>query len=142
MKWLKTTLLALTIIPSLSLLSFAVLPSTPAAAKCVDSFLTFPAWYKGVQNPTTCEFQMKKTGGSNDFKATIIVIVLNAVNIILQLVGYVAAGMIIFGGYRYMRSLEDANMVAEAKKTIMNAVVGLAIAILSVAIVNLVAGLF
>lgn len=114
-----------------------------AAGGCNDTFLTFPAWYKGMQDTKAngCGFQPKKdAGGRVDFKTTTIAIVLNVVNIILQLVGYASAIMIIVGGFNYMTSNGEANKMSSAKSTIQNAIIGLIISILSVAIVNLVAG--
>jgi hypothetical protein len=52
------------------------------------------------------------------------------------MVGYVSAGFIVYGGYKYIMSGGEAKNVALAKTTITNAVIGLIIAILSTVIVN------
>jgi hypothetical protein len=59
---------------------------------------------------------------------------------ILQLVGYIAVGFIIFGGYKYMISAGSPDGMVKARKTITNAIIGLVISIFSVAIVKIISG--
>jgi hypothetical protein len=142
MKRLKFILAGLVVLSSLSFTTTLALPSPRAAAACTDSVLTFPAWYKGLQS-SSCDFQPKlDDSGRTDFQATIIIITLNVVNIIMQLVGYAAAVMLIVGGFFYMVAQGEADKMSGAKKTITNAIIGLVVSILSVAIVNLIAGAF
>lgn len=113
------------------------LPQTSFAA-CNDRLLTFPAWYHGL---TDGACNIKQPGSSSKELSTFIwTIVLNIIEILLQLVGYVAVAFIIIGGYKYMTSAGEASGMVQARKTIMNAVVGLVISIFSVAIVNIIAG--
>lgn len=137
MKRLRLMLAGLMILPMLSLVTTVALPSTRAVAACTDTFLTFPAWYKGLQ-AGDCSFAPKT--GDTGIKDTTIIIVLNVVNILLQLVGYASVAFLIIGGFRYMTSQGESNEIVGAKKTIMNAIIGLIISIASVAIVNLIAG--
>lgn len=111
-------------------------PQTAFAA-CNDTMLTFPAWFKGLTDGNCNIKSPKDAGGLSTFIWTII---LNIVEIMLQLIGYLAAGFIIRGGFKYMTSIGDPGEMAKAKKIIMDAVIGLIISILSVAIVNLIAG--
>ena len=60
------------------------------------------------------------------------------INTLLFLIGTIAVIMIIVGGIRYTLSAGDTSNVAAAKNTILYAVIGLIIAILSFAIVNFV----
>lgn len=116
------------------------LPSTTLAAGCDGRLLTLPAWYNGltVAKDGNCELKSPtEVGGISNY---IWLIALNVVEIILQLVGYIAVGFIIFGGYKYMISAGSPDGMVKARKTITNAIVGLVISIASVAIVNLVAG--
>lgn len=62
------------------------------------------------------------------------------VDILLYVLGIVAVIMIIVGGFMYVTSGGDATGVTKAKNTIMYAVVGLVVAILSYAIVHFVIG--
>jgi cytochrome bd-type quinol oxidase subunit 2 len=59
-------------------------------------------------------------------------------NTILVVVGIISVFMLIFGGIRYIVSGGDSKKVTDAKNTIMYAIIGLIIAILSYAIVNFV----
>ena len=110
----------------------------PAFAACNDHLLTFPAWYKGLTDDK-CNIKAPDSnkGGISKFIWTI---VLNVIEFMLQLVGYIAVGFIITGGYKYMISTGSPDGVVKARNTILNAVIGLVISIFSVAIVNVVSG--
>ena len=58
------------------------------------------------------------------------------VNVLLFLRGAIAVIMIVVGGLRYVLSSGDSNQLTAAKNTILYAVVGLIVALLSYAIVN------
>ena len=59
-------------------------------------------------------------------------------NILLYLIGAISVIMIIFGGFRYITSGGKSENITAAKNTIMYAVIGIIIALLSYAIVNFV----
>lgn len=117
-----------------ALLSVAV-PQTAQAA-CGDRLLTFPAWYKGLTDANCNIKAPEQSGGISNFIWTI---VLNIIEFMLQLVGYLSAGFVIAGGFKYMTSAGSSDGIQKAKKTISNALVGLVISIFSVAIVNIIA---
>lgn len=112
------------------------LPQTTFAA-CNDRLLTFPAWFKGL---TDGECNIKSPQQAGGLPTFIWTIVLNVIEMALQIVGYLAVGYIIRGGFKYMTAIGDPGEVAKAKKIIMDAVIGLVLSIFSVAIVNLIAG--
>lgn len=106
----------------------------------------FPQWYDDL---CTVENGSVKIKSPNDFKngktaeATgrgigtwLLVIVMNVVKTLLTVVGYVALGFVIWGGFKYMTQGDNATGTAGARKTIQNAVIGLVISIMSVAIIN------
>lgn len=64
------------------------------------------------------------------------------VNIILYILGAIAVLMIILGGIRYTTSNGDSSALTSAKNTILYAVVGLVVAIMSYAIVNFILDAF
>ena len=64
------------------------------------------------------------------------------VNTMLFIVGAVAVVMIIFGGFRYIISGGKADSITAAKNTIMYAVIGIIVALLSYAILDFVVGTF
>ena len=111
-------------------------PQTSFAA-CGGTLLTFPAWYRGLTDGNCNVQSPSAVGGISKF---IWIIVLNVIEMGLQLVGYIAAGFIIAGGYKYLISAGSADGMVKARKTILNAIIGLGISIFSVAIVNLVSG--
>lgn len=119
-------------------------PAHASAGECKDysNILTFPNWYRGVGQTigagatATCSIEFK--GGIND----IWVVVTNAIEILLQLVGYVAVGFIIYGGFKYLTSQGESGALTTAKNTITQAIVGLVISIISVLILNFVVGIF
>lgn len=119
-------------------------PQTASAAAannpaCAMGILTFPVWYRGLVDDTTCA--MKSPDQVGGLSSYIWKIVLNLLDIALQLVGYIAVGFIIYGGFMFMTAGGDSATVAKGRKTILNAVIGLAISIGSVAIVNLITGI-
>lgn len=114
-------------------------PTIASAANCSGSqgqyLLTFPAWYRGLVN---ADCSVKKPGnGKYDLQDYIGTIVLNIVEIIMQLVAYTTVIFLIKGGFDYMLSQGDANQMTGAKNTIMNAVIGLVISLIAVAIIRL-----
>ena len=74
--------------------------------------------------------------GCGNNNATIKDVVVNILNIVIGLSGFVAAVFIIIGGYNYMTSTGDSTKIEKAKKTILYAVIGLIICGLAIAIVN------
>lgn len=112
------------------------MPQTTHAA-CSDQLLTFPAWFKGL---TDADCNIKSPTDVGGLPKFIWHIALNVLEILLQLVGYVAVAFIIIGGFKYMTTTGAPDGMAKARTTIINAVVGLLISIFSIAIVNLVAG--
>lgn len=64
------------------------------------------------------------------------------VNTLMFLTGIASVAMIIWGGFRYVTSAGNAASVATAKNTIIYAVIGLVVAIVSYAIVHWVLHLF
>ena len=62
------------------------------------------------------------------------------VNIFLFAVGALSVIMLTWGGIRYTTSAGDSNKVQAAKNTVLYAIVGLVVAILAYAIVNMVIG--
>lgn len=120
----------------------SLLPSAPvSAATCPGGtarLLTFPAWYNGLVNDN-CEVTKVGNGGMS-IRDFVVRIALNIVEMLLQLVGYACVVFIIIGGFKYMVNDGDPSGLARARKTIMNAIIGLVISIASVVIVNSIAG--
>lgn len=133
------TIMLCTVVASLS---FAIIsPSNASAADCNDNarFLTFRPWYKGLCDSATGGIKKPGKNSTVTLEQFVGIIALNVLSILLNLVGYLAVGFIIYGGYLYILARGAPDNIARAKKVIMNAIVGLIIAILSAAIVNTIA---
>lgn len=116
---------------------------TPVSAACNSGgFLTLPAWYRGLTNDDcSLKSPADMSGPENDRLGKYIwTIVLNVIEMALHVVGYIAVGMIIYGGFRLMTSEGEPANIESARKTIRDAIVGLVISMAAIAIVNLVAG--
>lgn len=116
----------------------SALPNTVSAAStCSTSFFGIPTWYAGLTDDAHgCA--IKSPADAGGLSAYIWRIALNVVEIILIVAGYVSVIFIIVGGFRYILSAGSPDDSVKARKTIMNAVVGLVISIFSVGIVNVV----
>jgi hypothetical protein len=129
--------------------SAAIAPPASAAACDTGSLTFFPRWYDGLcDGKGNIKSPQQMSGGSGDaagqtankLGAWVTIIALNIVAMLLYAVGYVSLGFIIYGGFKYMTSGDNSSGTAAARKTILNAVIGLILSIMAVAIVNFVAG--
>lgn len=124
---------------SASGVSLANTQTTAANSTCANAgserFLTMPTWYRGLLDEE-CKPSPAAVGGDNG--KFILTIVFNIVEIMLHIVGYISGMFIIVGGYRFMTSAGSIDGNAKARKTIINALIGLVVSIMSVGIVNLI----
>jgi hypothetical protein len=65
---------------------------------------------------------------------------LAVVDSLLKVVALVAIGFVIFGGFQYMTSSGEPDKTKKAKDSILNALIGLAIAIVAASIVSFIGG--
>jgi hypothetical protein len=99
------------------------------AVECgVDSFLGLQPWYiyicgRSLDNP-------------QDFLNALPLIALAVVEDLLRIAGLVAIAYVVFGAVKYVVSQGEPDKTAEAKGTIINALAGLIIASLAVAMVS------
>lgn len=121
----------------------AVAHPSPVSAAC-GRLLTFPTWYNGLTTGSECELKDigNNGGGQVPIIDFVVRVLMNIIEMVLQLVGYAAVAFLIVGGFQYITSAGDSGHMASAKKTILNAIIGLVISIFSVAIVNVAAGAF
>lgn len=114
----------------------ATVPTATADAAC-GRFLTFPAWYEGLTRGSNCELRaVGDSGNKVSLETYIWTIVLNVIEIILQVIGYVAIFMVLYGGFLYMTSDGNQQRMASGLKTIINATIGIVIALSAIAIKN------
>ena len=108
---------------------------------CGVHFLGLRAWYDGLVG-ADCQMlspidiaksnekrngKLTEAGGNAVMTRYVWTIVLNITTMALQIIGYLAVGFVIWGGYQYILSKGDPGKVASGKKTIMNAIIGLSI---------------
>ena len=86
---------------------------------------------KGIDTATTSEMKGKSIDGDGGLIKTV-------VNVLLWAVGILSVIMIIFSGLRYITSAGDASKTKSAQSTLTYSVVGLIVAIMAYAIVNMV----
>jgi hypothetical protein len=138
-------IIALTAVPALPVAAAPTTPAAPASTDCGGSFL-FPTWYKGIckvgsDGTVTIKSPNEMPGSSSGqkFGTWAMVIGMNIVSILLCVVGYASLIFIIYGGFKYMINGDNSSGTVAARKTITNAVIGLVLSIMSVAIVSFVA---
>lgn len=106
-----------------------------AAASCKDAnFLNFPSWYKYIRDPSDCK------SIRIDSLTDMWLIVAAVVEILLRVAGLMAVGFVMYGGFRYVTSQAEPDAVNKARQTIINALIGLVIAILAAVTVGFIAG--
>lgn len=108
-------------------------------AACTEqSFFSLPTWYRylqPVEEDGVCRvpFSIMENGIFNG--DGMILVILGIIDILIRLAALVAVGFVIYGGFKYMTSQGSPEGTKNAQSTILNAVIGLAVAILASAIV-------
>jgi len=102
------------------------------------SFLNFPTWYEylpGTTNPKTgaCTPQL---GSLSD----IWLIAAAVIEILLHIAAILAVVYLMYGGVTYVTSQGEPDKTTKAKMTIINALVGLVVAVMATALVAFIAG--
>lgn len=104
----------------------------------IHSIFGFPTWYKylsGTEQSGVCTANVQ-IQGLND----IWLIVAAVIEILLRIAALAAIGFVIAGGFQYVTSQGEPEKTNHARSTIINALVGLVIAIMAATIVNFIAG--
>lgn len=103
---------------------------------CVPpQFFGLKPWYQYLETDDKCNvinFKVLPTTGVSDF----LLVALAIVDDLLRIAGFVAIGYIVYGGILYVTSQGSPDQTGKAQNTIINALVGLVIAVLAVAFVS------
>lgn len=149
---MKRIMASLAIIGLLSVGCAAVAPQTSYAVSSDQSCRKYEKpifgivpWYRGLLHGSDCSVELPNasSAGNKTSKSVttfVLAIALNILQAALSVAAYVTVFFIIKGGFMYMTSTGSPDGMSSAKKTIMNAIIGLVIAVLSAAIVNAIAG--
>ena len=84
----------------------------------------------------------KGESGSVTIQTFIWQVVGNVFDMIFRLAGVIAVGFIVWAGFQYMLALGNSGQLANAKTTLINAIIGLIITLLASGIINLAMGIF
>jgi hypothetical protein len=113
------------------------------AASCNQqpSFFSLPTWYKylgleyeGITQRCEVRFSLIENGVFNG--SGLLLIALAVIDILIRIAALVAVAYVIYGGFQYMTSQASPEGTKAAQSTILNAVIGLVIAVLAAAIVS------
>ncbi len=116
---------------------------TPQACNLSNNFLGIPTWYKYLDSETDssgkCNVVLNGTDteGKANSALPIGIAVLEAM---LRLAGLVAVVMIFWGGFKYITALGNPDNAKGARTTIINAIIGLIIVIVSTVVVSFIGG--
>lgn len=105
------------------------------ATSCSKSFLGFPTWYKYLEGADTCSPAL---GSIND----IWLVLLALIEILLRVAVLIAIAYVLIGGFKYITSRANPEKTSTAKNTIVDAIIGLIIAVAATAVVSFIAGRF
>lgn len=118
-------------------------PATTAEICEKKTFFGFKPWYAGLCKNAdgdlkeVCADDEKGSCGSGIGLNTFVwMIVLNIIFDVSLGLGYIAVGMVIYGGYLYIMSQGDPGKMAKGKKTLMSAIIGVIITMGASVIVN------
>lgn len=108
------------------------------SAECTgnNSIPLLPKWYKYI--PHHYDSASRSCIVDATFPDSIPAVLLAIFEIILRITGLVAVVFVIYGGFQYLTSTGEPDKAKNARTTIINALVGMMIAIFATAIVNLV----
>lgn len=124
---------------AMSAVNVSFVPQTASAA-CSSRFLGIPAWYEGLTDGS-CNMLDVNSDTVGGLSGLIWTIALNIVEAGLVIVIYVTVFFILYGGFKFLTGGSNPEQTSKARKTIINAVIGLVISMASIAIVNLISGI-
>jgi hypothetical protein len=112
-------------------------------------FLGLPHWYKYL-NGITAQGGFQPNSGTNVMVCVpqisglsdVWLIVAAVVEILLRLAALFAIGLVVYGGVRLMTGQGDPGSAKAARQIIVNALIGLVIAIAATAVISFIAGRF
>lgn len=104
---------------------------------CESRPLGIPPWYRGLtgSSPDCNLISPNDAGGLGPF---IWKIVLNIIEMVIVIVAYISVFFILYGGFQFLVGGSNPGMIEKARKTILNAVIGLVIAMGAIGITNLI----
>ena len=108
-------------------------PSCPS-----NGFLNFPTWYKYLPSVDGSDPCAAKISGLSD----VWLIVAAVIEILLRIAAIAAIVFVVWGGVQFITSQGQPEKTAQARKTIINALGGLVLAVSAAALITFIAGRF
>lgn len=118
------------------------------AGKCSKPFLGLKPWFAylpdtAFEDPTggySCELSGFQLFGNDQTGSQLMPIFLVVADNLVRIAGLVAVAFVIVGGVKFVTSNGEPERTKQARETIINALIGLAMAILAAAIVEFIGG--
>ncbi len=141
---LRRWLISLVLLAQLGLAAAVLAPAPVRAAteaNCTSntssSFLNFPVWYKYlsrsfVDDGCKIDFSLQRT-------KDVSLVALAIFEIVLRVAGIAAVFFVVYGGIQYQMSRGESDRARSARMTVVNALIGLFIAISASTVVNFIA---
>jgi hypothetical protein len=121
-----------------------------APSGCENDFFGLRTWYhylpsqdfkvtfkvNGVAHTEACAFNSNFNFLSSNGASDLPLILLAIVDDLLRIAGIVAVGFVLYGAIQYIASQGSPEATAKAQGTIINALIGMAIAVVSIAFVS------
>lgn len=121
------------------LTTFYFAAGQPTTCSPRSSFLNFPTWYQYLNGVTDASGNcIPRIQALSDFW----LIVAAIVEILLRVATIAAIAMVLYGGVTYILSQGEPDKTSKAKDTVLNALIGLVIAVTASVIVSFVARQF
>lgn len=118
-----------------------------AACDTTKTFFGLPVWYKYLKvDPKgdalgNCKLMLSDASGHFVLN-NLWLIAFAVVELLLRVAALIAIGFVVYGGIQYIISQGEPDRLQQARHTIINALIGLVIAVSSVTIVAFAAGRF
>lgn len=118
----------------------AACPGSPSECSCgTGNFLGMKPWYAGLCDGNGSESNIatpSEKGSGITISTFVWTIVLNVLFDLMVMIGYIAVGFVIYGGYLYILSQGDPGKAQKGKRTLMTAITGVIIAMGASVLVN------
>lgn len=114
-------------------------PCSPGSGALSGGVLEITPWYKYLDGETVggkCRPKLPENNGSIDIARASTLILAAIIELVMRFAGLIAAGYIIYGAIQYITSQGEPEALANAKNTIVNALIGFVIIVLSIGIVQ------
>lgn len=118
---------------------------------CTNHFMGLHAWYDGLLESTTpdangeCKIISPEKLGNGDKEAGmrkfVWTAIMNVISMIFSIVGYLAIGFVMWGGFQYILAQGDVAKTMKGKRTVTNAILGLVLVMTASIISGMVGGI-